>query len=345
MKPMKLFPLLLAPLLLFGCGGSAEQNETVKLPTVEVRTQTVEQVDVPFQVEVAGTLQAVEHALISSRVAGQVSNLPVQVGSRVKKGDLLVAISAAEINAKVRQAETQLAQVRRNLDREARLLQSEASTPEKVKTLEEQVAISEAGYREAQAMLDYTMVRAPFNATVTRKLVEVGDLATPGAPLLQLENSKALEVQVQVPEALAQGLKLEDPLPVSIPAAGHDLTAKVREISPTVDPDTRTVQIKLTLPDHAGLRSGQFARVSLADHKTKTLLIPTAALTRNGQMEQVFVAESNTAHLRLVRSGTGHDGQVEILSGLAAGDRVIVHAAEKLHEGQSLKIVAPEPQQ
>lgn len=345
MKPMNLIPLPLVLLLLFGCGSQAEKPETVKLPTVAVQTQTLEQVDVPFQVEVSGTLKAIEHALISSRVSGQIAALPVRVGSRVKKGALLVAISAVEINAKVRQAETGLAQAKRNLERETKLLQAEASTPEKVKTLKEQVQIAEAGYREAQAMLDYTRVRAPFTATVTRKLVEVGDLATPGGPLLQLENSQALEVQVQIPETLAQGLKLEDALPVAIPVAGLNLNARIREISPTVDPDTRSTQVKLTLPDDNGLRSGQFARVALADHQAKTLLIPAAALTLNGQMEQVFVAESGTAHLRLVRSGSRYGEQVEILSGLAAGDQVVVHAAEKLHDGQPLKLVAAEPQQ
>jgi len=342
---MKLFLLLLAPLLLLGCGGSAEKNETVKMPTVEVQTQILEQVDVPFQVEVAGTVKAVEHALISSRVAGQVSRLPVEVGSRVNKGDLLVAISADEIKAKLRQAETRLAQARRNLERESKLLPAGASTAERVNTLEEQVQIAAAGEREVRAMLEYTRVRAPFNSTVTRKLIEVGDLATPGAPLLQLENSKALEVQIQVPGALAQGLKLEDPLPISIPAAGLDLDARIREIEPTVDPETRTTRIKLTLPARAGLRSGQFARVSLVDRRAKTLLVPAEAISVNGQMDQVFVVEDGTAHLRLVRVGTRHGEQVEILSGLTAGDQVIIHAATQLHDGQPLKIVAPEPLQ
>jgi len=333
--------LLLLPLaLLAGCNDPAEKRAEVSLPAVQVQTETLELSDVPFQVEVAGTLKAVEHAMISSRVSGQIVKLPVRIGSQVKSGDLLVELSAAEINAKLRRAETQLAQVRRNFERETKLLEAQASTPEKVKTLNEQVAMAEAGYREAKAMLDYTRIRAPFAATVTRKLAEVGDLAAPGSPLLQLENSAALEVLIQVPEALSQGLVLDEELPVTIPAAGVALQAAIREISPTVDPATRTTQVKLTLPDNRALRSGQFARVALPDRKAKTLLVPASALVLNGQMEQVFVAVEGRAQLRLVRSGTHHGEQVEILSGLEAGDRVVVDAVSRLHDGQPLEIVA-----
>lgn len=331
--------LILTPLVLVtGCSEPAERRAAETLPPAQVRTEVLSLADVPFQIEVAGTLKAVEHAQISARVSGQIVRLPVRIGSQVKSGDLLVELSAAEIGARLRQAETQLAQVRRNLERETKLLQAQASTAEKVRTLKEQVAISEAGYREVKALLDYTRIRAPFSATVTRKLAEVGDLAAPGSPLLQLENSAALEVLVQVPEALALGLLLDEALPVRVPAAGLVLQAAIREIAPTVDPATRTTQVKLTLPANPALRSGQFARVALPDRKARTLLIPVSALVLNGQMEQVFVAVAGKAQLRLVRSGARHAERVEILSGLDVGDRVIVGATEKLHDGQPLEI-------
>ena len=110
-------------------------------------------------------------ATISARVTGQIATLPIKLGSKVNKGDLLVKISADEINARVRQAEVQLEQARRNLARESKLLEVNASTRERVKTLSEQVQISEAAYNEAQTMLGYTAIKAPFSATVTDKLI------------------------------------------------------------------------------------------------------------------------------------------------------------------------------
>lgn len=340
MKSIKFyFPLILIALALVSCSEPGEKASRPELPTVAVEVNTLGLSSVPFQIEVAGTLQAVDQALISSRISGQVVEVPVQVGSKVKKGDLLVKIRAAEINARVRQAETQRAQAKRNFERETKLLQVNASTREKVSTLSEQVQISEAAYREAKAMLDYTQVKAPFSGTVTHKMVEVGDLASPGSALLRLEGSGALEVLVQIPEAQAQELRLDTMLSLTVPTIGLQTKAQISEISPTVDPVSRSTRVKLTLSDNPALRSGQFARVALADKGAKTLLIPQTALRQNGQMEQVFVAEQGHARLRLVRSGARFGDQVEILSGLRAGDQFIVTADKILQDGQPLEIL------
>lgn len=338
----KIFVLLSLPLVfgVAGCSEPAGKPGGSRLPQVRVQVEGISLSDLPFQVEVAGTLQAVEQSQVSARVSGQVVELPVRVGSKVKKGDLLVRVRASELSARARQAETQLAQARRNLERETRLQQAKASTREQVKTLTELVQISDANYREAKAMLDYTQIRAPFAATVTHKLIEVGDLASPGSVLLKLENSGALEVLVQVPEALAQGLRLDTSLPLSVPVVGLLTRAEISEISPTVDPVSRSTQVKLTLSDNPALRSGQFVRVSLAGKGAQTLLIAQAALHQNGQMEQVFVAEEGVARMRLVRSGADFGERIEILSGLRPGDQVVVATEADLRDGQPLEIAA-----
>lgn len=342
MNLKRLFFTFLFVFLLTACNEPTEQTAAQQWPAVEVRTERVELAPVAMQTELVGTLQALEHARISARVSGQVVKLPVHAGSKVKTGDLLARLSAAEMEAQMHQAETRLAQVERNLAREEKLLEDEASTAERVRTLREQQQISAAAYHETRARLAYAEVRAPFSATVTRTLVEVGDLATPGQPLLQLENSRVVEVQIQVPESLVGGLQLGEPLQVEVPALKLQLEALIREISPTVDPITRSSQVKLTLPENVKLQSGQFARVALPDRSAKTLLIDAVAVRRNGQMEQVYVDEGGRAVLRLVRTGAAYGDQVEILAGLNAKDMVIVGAAARLHEGQPLIIANPE---
>jgi RND family efflux transporter MFP subunit len=340
----KLFPLFVVFVLLAasGCSKDSSESPQVVLPQVRVQVAGLALSEVPFQVEVAGTLQAVEQALISSRVSGQVVEVPVEAGSSVKKGDLLVRISAAEISAQVLGAEAQASQARRNLERETKLQQANASTRETVNSLKEMVQIADAAYREARAMLDYTQIKAPFAGMVTHKMVEVGDLAAPGGPLLKLENGSALEVLVQIPESLVASLSLGERLQVSVPATGLRVAAAISEIAPTVDPLSRTTQVKLHLPEEPQLRSGQFARVSLPDKGASTLLVATSALDQVGQMTKVFVAEQNQARLRLVRTGAKYGEQVEILSGLQAGDKVIVAAEKRLQDGQPLEIVEGE---
>ncbi len=338
-KKSSTFLALFSLLVIAGCHDPVDKSAGSPLPTVEVHVETLVLNAAALQVELPGTVQAVEQATISARVAGQIVSLPVKIGSKIKQGDLLVKITAAEINARLQQAEIQLVQSRRNLARETKLQLVNASTREKVKTLQELVQINEAVYREAQTILGYTEIRAPFAGTISGKLVEVGDLASPGTPLLKLENGTALEVVSQVPEALAHHLSLESRLPLTVPAAGLALTAPIREISPTVDPTSRTTQIKLMLPTAPELRSGQFARVALVDNQAKTLMINSRGLRQKGQLQQVFVAEQGSARMRLVRTGAEFGGQIEILSGLQAGDLVVIDASEKLQDGQPLKVI------
>lgn len=305
---------------------------------VTVSVATVSEQDAPVLIEVAGTVQAAERAAIAAKVTGVITRMPVVLGSTVKAGDLLVSISADEIAARLNQAEAQLAQARRNLEREQNLLQKNAATPESVKSLNDLYAIAQAGYREAKTMLGYATITAPFDGVVTRKNGHSGDLATPGAVLLQVENPAKLQVTTAVPESLVLGIRLGEALTVTVPAATVVVQGMVSEIAPAADPISRTAPVVLDLPATPSLRSGQFARVQLPGKGVKTLLAPSSALVPSGQMDRVFVVEGERARLRLVRTGLRHDGQVEILAGLNGGDTVITANNRLLVDGQALRV-------
>ena len=336
-------------LALSACKGSHEGKAVPALPAVLVSVQDVVEKSIGSQLEVVGTVQAVERALISPRVSGQIVQLPVVLGSRVQKGDLLVKISAAETSAQVLQARAQLEQVKRNLAREERLEQQEASTPETVKSLRDQVRIAEASLQEASGMLEYATMHAPFAGTITRKIASVGELAFPGTVLLELENDKLLQVVAQVPERVMLKVRKGDILPVTVPATGVKVSGKVAELAAAADPVSRTTQVKIDLEPGAGdLRSGQFARVILAGMEEKSLMVSEKAVLPYGQMERVFLVDGGSmspgvdkiARLRLVRTGSHHNGQVEILAGLISGDQVVVGGVDKLQDGQPLNVVA-----
>jgi RND family efflux transporter MFP subunit len=199
-------------------------------------------------------------------------------------------------------------------------------------------AIAQAGYREAKTMLGYTTITAPFAGVVTRKNVNTGDLATPGTVLLQIENNQRLQVTTAVPESLVLQIRTGDVLIVKVPAASVVVKGIVTEIGSAADPSSRTAPVTLDLPANPNLRSGQFARVLLPGKEGKTLLIPATALVPSGQMDRVFVVTEERARLRLVRTGRSHDGLIEILSGLDAGETVVVSNNQRLVNGQRLQI-------
>ena len=326
---------LLAAPLRTGIAATANREQTAPA-TVTVATASEQ--PVPALAAVVGTIQAAERAAIAAKVTGVITRMPVILGSTVRAGDLLVAISADEIAARQGQAEAQLAQARRNLEREQNLLQKNAATAETVKSMQDLHAIAQAGYREAKAMLGYATITAPFAGVVTQKMATSGDLATPGAILLQLENNQRLQVRTAVPESLVLNLHLGDVLTVKVDAASEVRQGTVSEIAPTTDPGSRTSAVIIDLPVAPNLRTGQFARVLLPGTEATALLIPTSALTPSGQMDRVFVVEGDRARLRLVRTGPRHQDQVEILSGLGAGEQVVTGNPSLLVHDQQLRV-------
>ncbi|MFH1021496.1 MAG: efflux RND transporter periplasmic adaptor subunit [Pseudomonadota bacterium] len=324
-----------------GCEKPAHNGATTQpLPVAEVRAITVTGQPAQQQNEVAGTVEALQRATIGAKISGPIEEMPVSLGLAVKKGALLARISAGEITARLSQAETQLAQAQRNYAREKRLLEKDASTRETVTSLEEASRLAEAGLREARAMRDYTRITAPFTGIITQKMANAGDLATPGMPLLVLENSEQLQVVAAAPEGLALKIKKGDPLTVTVPAAEFSRSGTVTEISPATDTASRTALVKIRIAGGSALRPGQYARVALPGGAGgNTFLIPETALLRFGQMERIFITRNNTAQLRLVRSGEHREGLVEILAGLKGGEQVVVQGGERLVDGQPVRIV------
>lgn len=336
--PRKLpIAVFFASTLLITTALAAESSgQSAALTTVTVAQ--VHRQQIPAPIEVVGTLQAAESAAIAAKVSGVVTKVPVVLGSSVKSGELLVAINAGEITAREGQAEAQLAQARRNLEREQNLLAKNAATADTVKSMRDQYNMAQAGYNEARAILGYTTITAPFDGVITRKEVNSGDLATPGTPLLHLENNRRLQVRTAVPESLVLAIHPGDRLMVKVEAANILVEGTVAEVAPAADPQSRTAPVVIDLPTHADLRTGQFARVLLPGPGTTGLLIPDSALVPHGQMDRVFVVEGDRVHLRLVRTGQHHGGLVEILAGLGDGERVVISDNRHLRSGQQVRV-------
>jgi len=337
------FLLVLLVAGLTGLGGcqkhSSEETAVVKPPPVPVRVVVVREQPVRHRSEATGTVEATRRATIAAKVTGTITRLPVALGSVVKKGDLLVEISAREINARVAQAQAQMEQARRNYEREQRLLEQGASTPQTVKSLEEALQIAEAGYNEAQTMSGYTAITAPFDGVIARKHVQAGDLATPGVPLLELEDNHQLQVVAAVPEAMVLRISRGDRLPWRIGSGAAEQTGTVTEIAPSADPLSRTTTVKLAIDDSLSMRPGQYVRVLMPGDSVNTLLVPEQAIIRYGQMERLYVVENAIARLRLVRRGERFGDQVEILAGLDSGEQVVIQGHDLLSDGQPVRVV------
>ena len=340
MNSLSALSTLFSLALLAGCGRPApESRADLSLPPIKAEVALVHLETGPVLTEITGTVQAVERAELAAKVMGTIDALPVTLGQRVKRGDPLVTISAGEINARVAQAEAQFNQACRDLARERELLPKGASTVTMVKDLEDRCAGAEATLREAKVMLSYATVRAPFDGVIARKSAQVGDLASPGLPLVEIEGLNGFEVQAGVPDSLASDLNVGELLVVQTPTGGVAFSGKISEVSSAADSNVHTVAVKITVPDRVAVRSGQFVKIQIPGAPVQALLAPWAAVTTVGQMERVFVVgNDNRAVLRLVTTGARRGNQVEILSGLDDGDRVVLAQPAGMQEGQMLEI-------
>jgi RND family efflux transporter MFP subunit len=183
----------------------------------------------------------------------------------------------------------------------------------------------------------FARITAPFDGVVTEKMVEPGNMAGPGTPLLRLEDTRGFRLDVRVDESrvgqVARGAIVPASLDSGAGGASITLNGTVSDIGRAVDADARAFLVKITLPETAGLRSGTFGRARFGTATRRTLTVPAGALVRRGQMTSVLVVEQDIARLRLVSaSGT------EVLAGLSEGDVVIVAAPPTVTDGRRVTI-------
>ena len=330
---------LSAAVLLSSCGKRpSEAAPEQKLPTATVRVQVVESLKRTATEEVVGTVRPKLSASLSAKVSGTIGQMLATPGQSVKAGQLLVEIDAREVQARLDQAQAVREQTGKDIERFKKLLAQNAVTQQEFDGVQSRFRVAEATVKEAEAMLGYTKVIAPFDGIVIAKRADVGDLAAPGKPLLELEDPTALRLEADVPEALLDRIKLNDKLGVLVPSASLSLEATVSEISPAADPVSRTSRVKLDLPAVQGLRSGQFGRVAVPVAEVIALRVPASAVVVRGQMEIGFVLVNQQAQLRLVKTGKHLGQEVEIVSGLNSGEELVVEGATQLLDGQPVEV-------
>lgn len=215
--------------------------------------------------------------------------------------------------------------------------QSVLALEERKAQVEAKIKQAEAGLEQATLNLGYTEVKSPFDGIVVKKIAQAGQLAAPGVPLYVIEKS---DYELRVPVSVTNSRNIEPGQEVSV-AFSHleqSLQGKVKEVVPVADPVSRTVQVKITLPDSPGIYSGLFGRAAFNLETPVSVSVPVSALVRRGQLTGVFVVgDENTARYRLVRTGDRFGSRVEILSGLAQGEPIVIDPSG-VSEGVKLDI-------
>jgi RND family efflux transporter MFP subunit len=198
-------------------------------------------------------------------------------------------------------------------------------------------AVVEQEVRAAGIMRDYAKLAAPFSGVVITRTVEPGNLATPGSPLLTIEQDGLFRLEASVDESKLASVRVGQAVEVVV-EADRKLSARVSEIVPSVDAASRSYIVKLDLPAAPGLRTGMFGRAIFPLGIQKVVAVPLAALTERGQLQSVFVVEDGVAHTRLVTTGRRAKDAAEVLSGLNAGEKVVLPVPVGLQDGARVEV-------
>lgn len=325
----------LLALLLAACGSTPPPAATTTLPDLATLTVSAggEGGGVPWD----GVVQAVEQSVLSAQTSGRVVALPADVGQRVAKDSILLRLTGEEqaaaantARAQLRAAEAQLADAAARFRRAQELIGGQLISRDEFDRVraahDSGVAARDAAAAQlAQAgqQLGYTVVRAPYAGVVASRHVESGETVVPGQPLFTLYAPGALRIEVQVPQADAAAIRREGAAKVLLPD-GRLVKAASLVVFPAADPLAHSTRVRVLLPalDSAPL-PGQAAKVYFAAAAApQGIWLPAAAVVERGELSAAYVVREDGVLLRQLRLGRRAGDRVEVLAGLAPGERV-----------------------
>lgn len=290
-----------------------------------------------------GVVEAVRQTVIAAQVSGAVVALEVKAGDVVRQGQVLARIDARAAAQNSAASEAQVQAARSALDVATRDVERQRQLFKKQYISEAALERAEAQYRATSAQLkaqiaqasaaniqsNFFVVKAPYAGVIADVPVALGDMALPGRPLLTMYDPAALRVTASVPQTALARMAAGQPARVELPGlpAGRQwLAGPQLQVLPTIDAGTHTAQVRAALPgDLKGVTPGMFARVwlPLEGASAARLYVPASAVVRRAEMTGLYVIDANGRPvLRQVRLGRSQDNAVEVLAGVAAGERV-----------------------
>jgi RND family efflux transporter MFP subunit len=283
-----------------------------------------------------GTVEAVNQSTVSAQTAGRVANIYFDVNDTVPAGALIVSIrsteqvsSLAQAQAALQEATAREAEAQTRYDRIQDMYQrrvvAKATLDEASAARDAAVArllASRAGLEAAREGVSYTEIRAPYAGVVTQKHVQVGESVAPGTPLMTGASLDALRIVAEIPQSVIEQVRVVRKAAVYVD--GRRIESTGITVFPAAEPQTNTFRARLELPPGTqGLAPGMFVKVGLVVGEAERLLVPRSAVVERSEMRGVYVvAPEGRVSLRQVRLGHARGERIEILAGLAAGERI-----------------------
>jgi RND family efflux transporter MFP subunit len=324
----------------FGEKIEPRESRPIVRKLVDQPTDVVHEVNKDYIEESVGTLKAASRSEISAKVLATIQEIHVSAGDFVTAGELLVTLNTRELEARWQQAQELLSaanaaqqEAESDFERSQSLIRSNAISRHEFDVAERKINVASADQRraqqavkEAEVLRSYSQIKAPKDGRIVDRLAEPGDMARPGQPLLTLYDVQTLRLEAPVLENLAVQLQVGQKLNVRVDSIDQDFTATIDEMVPQADAASRSFLVKASLPRSDNLYEGMYGRLQIPAGSRRHLCLATDAIQSIGQLEFVdVVMDDGSLQRRLIKTGRlGMPGRVEVLSGVSAGDKVVL---------------------
>ncbi len=340
--------VLLLTTLLAGCAEKAPEVRPVG-EDVACETVVAAERELPVLVTAVGSVEPETRVHVSTRMMGWVSELHVAEGDTVAEGQRLLTIDdedmkakRAQVEAGIREANAVVANAETMAARFRNLYEAKAVSKAQLDDVETGLERARAGLAQAKAAraelnvhLGYLDIKSPMAGVVTRRMVDVGDMAAPGYPLLFVDDLSTMKIVARLGEKDVNSVSAGDMVTAHVTSLDRaTFEVEVARLIPSANPGSRTYDIEMSVANDGRLKPGMFARVDVPVGSRRGVVVPAGAVHERGQLTGVWIVDADgAAQLRWVRLGDAVDGGVEVLTGLEGGETIVVSSAKPLAEG------------
>lgn len=311
-------------------------------PVVPVSAFIVRTSGVNQEIFATGSLQANEEVDLHPEVSGKLIQIFFKEGSRVNKGELLIKINDADLQAQLHKTDIEKKLAEDRIKRNEKLLEMKGISQEEFDGLKNAAEVLNAERDVLMAQIAKTEIRAPFNGIIGLKTVSEGSFVSPQTRIASLQQTDPLKIDFSIPEKYASMVKNGDVVSFLAGSAGKESKGKIYAIEPKVDEATRTIHIRALCPNsNSALLPGAFTSITLhLGEQNNVLMIPTEAIIPVLKGKQVFVYRDGKAEPMKVESGMRNDSTLQITSGLSENDTVITTGMMSLKPGVAVKLTS-----
>jgi len=349
-RQLTAIPLLVIGLIsihLTGCSvdSNGAEPETAESPRIPVEATEVRRGEIAAAYEGTATLEAENSAMVVSKATGVILDIVVEEGDKVQAGDLLARLEQERYQLEVKRAKAQLDRLNNALQRAEELHGRQLISNDEYDRARFDAQSQMAAYELASMALDQTEIRAPIDGVITARLIKTGNLVTEHQTVFQIDDFDSLVAVLDVPERTLNTLQTGQAVSMTIDALpAEQFTGRVARISPVIDPDSGTFRVTTVILDHAlkpRLQPGLFGtvRVVYNSHHDASLLDRNALISEDGMHSAFVIGPDDTVERRVLTIGFSENGAVEVLSGLAVGERVVTAGKTSLREGARISVI------